>query len=55
MFTTSRPITEIVMDVGFDNISYFSTVFRKAVEVSPAEWRASYAGGKPEEALEGDQ
>lgn len=41
MLTTQKSITEIAVEVGFDNISYFSTVFRKIVGMSPAEWKGS--------------
>ena len=41
LLTTTKTIGEVAGEVGFDNISYFSTVFRKIVGVSPAEWKNS--------------
>lgn len=37
---TSNSITDIALQVGFDNISYFSTVFKKYTNVSPVEYRS---------------
>ena len=34
-------ITDVAMQVGFDNISYFSTVFNKYTNSSPAEYRST--------------
>lgn len=34
-----RKISDIALDVGFDNISYFIRVFRKAMNCSPSEYR----------------
>ncbi|MDO4940497.1 MAG: helix-turn-helix domain-containing protein [Erysipelotrichaceae bacterium] len=39
LLSTNMSISEIASYVGYYNISYFSTVFRKLVGVSPAEWR----------------
>ncbi len=39
MLSTESSIGEIASNVGFDNISYFSTVFRKMTGLSPVEWR----------------
>lgn len=39
MTVTNDSVTEVAMQVGFDNISYFSTVFKKYTGVSPAEYR----------------
>ena len=39
--TTSLSVSEIAGRVGYDNISYFSTVFRKLVGMSPVDWRNS--------------
>jgi transcriptional regulator GlxA family with amidase domain len=36
---TSRPVTEICFDVGFTSLGSFSTLFRREVGVSPAEFR----------------
>ena len=38
LLSTNVTISEIASEVGFDNISYFSTVFRKLCGVSPIEW-----------------
>ncbi len=38
---TDEPISRIALDVGFENISYFSTVFRRHCGVSPVEWRSA--------------
>ena len=43
LLTTSLPISTIAMEVGFGNISYFSTVFRKHTGISPIEWRENPA------------
>lgn len=39
MSITDRTLTDIAMDVGFDNIPYFSTVFKKLTGMTPASWR----------------
>jgi len=39
LLTTNLPVSTIAMEVGFGNISYFSTVFRKYTGTSPIEWR----------------
>lgn len=36
---SSRPVTEICFDVGFNSLGSFSTLFRKQVGVSPADFR----------------
>ena len=41
LLTTSLSVSEIAGRVGYDNISYFSTVFRKLVGMSPVDWRNS--------------
>ena len=41
LVTTDRQVSEIAGMVGFDNISYFSTVFRKMCGMSPAEYKIS--------------
>ena len=38
--TTRDSMTEIAMAVGFDNISYFSTIFRKYAGMTPVEYRS---------------
>lgn len=48
LLTTSLSVSEIAGRVGYDNISYFSTVFRKQVGMSPVDWRNSKReGGDP--------
>lgn len=41
LLTTNLSVSEIAGRVGYDNISYFSTVFRKQVGMSPVDWRNS--------------
>lgn len=36
---SDRKISDIAMDVGFDNVSYFIKVFRTAMNCSPSEFR----------------
>ncbi|MDQ0195438.1 AraC family transcriptional regulator [Paenibacillus wynnii] len=36
---SERKISDIALDVGFDNVSYFIKVFRKAMKCSPSEFR----------------
>lgn len=36
---SDRKISDIAMDAGFDNVSYFIKVFRKAMNCSPSEFR----------------
>ena len=36
---TSRPVTEICFDVGFSSLGSFSTLFRREVGMSPADFR----------------
>lgn len=38
---TSKAISMIAMDVGFENVSYFSTVFKKYCGCNPDSWRKS--------------
>ena len=45
LLSTNATISEVASAVGYDNISYFSTVFRKICGMSPLEW----CGGKREE------
>jgi len=39
LLSTNNPISTIALDMGFGNISYFSTVFRKITGLSPNEYR----------------
>ena len=36
---TNRPVTDICFDVGFTSLGSFSTLFRRQVGLSPAEFR----------------
>ncbi|WP_379163630.1 helix-turn-helix domain-containing protein [Paenibacillus sp. sgz5001063] len=36
---TERKISDIALEVGFDNVSYFIKVFRKSMKCSPSEFR----------------
>jgi len=36
----TRPVTEIALSWGFNNVSHFSRVFRAHAGLSPSEWRA---------------
>lgn len=36
---SERKISDIALEVGFDNVSYFIKVFRKAMKCSPSEFR----------------
>lgn len=40
---TARPVTEIALDCGFDNISYFIRQFRKVKGETPGEYRKTHA------------
>ncbi len=46
LLSTNITISEIASEVGFDNISYFSTVFRKLCGVSPIEWSSGKKAGE---------
>ena len=37
--TTSRPVTEICLDVGFSSLGSFSTLFRRETGLSPQQFR----------------
>ncbi len=39
LVVTSRPVTEICFDVGFSSLGSFSTLFRRHVGLSPAQFR----------------
>lgn len=49
LLSTNYSISKIASDIGFDNISYFSTVFRKQCGMSPADWRNHKGDGTQEE------
>ncbi|MNP17428.1 Bifunctional transcriptional activator/DNA repair enzyme AdaA [compost metagenome] len=42
---TERKISDIALEVGFDNVSYFIKVFRKAMSCSPSEFRKDAVQG----------
>jgi len=39
---TSTPINQIALDCGFDNIPYFSTIFKSNFNMSPIDFRKKY-------------
>ncbi len=39
LLSTNMTISEVSSEIGYDNSSYFSTVFRKICGVSPVKWR----------------
>ena len=41
---SGRPVTEICFDVGFSSLGSFSTLFRRQVGLSPAEYRRQVRG-----------
>ncbi|UQZ34942.1 AraC family transcriptional regulator [Paenibacillus sp. PK3_47] len=42
---SERKISDIALEVGFDNVSYFIKVFRKAMKCSPSEFRKGAVQG----------
>lgn len=48
LLTTSLSVSEVAGMAGYDNISYFSTVFRKHTGMSPVDWRGTLTGGSHE-------
>jgi len=48
LLSTNLPVSEIAGMTGYDNISYFSTVFRKHVGMSPVDWRLEKGGADRE-------
>ncbi|SEB43073.1 helix-turn-helix domain-containing protein [Terriglobus roseus] len=44
--TTSRPISQIALDVGFGDQSSFTRCFTNAIGIPPGRWRAITAGQK---------
>ena len=53
--TTSKSIADISLECGFDNIAYFSYVFKRYSGITPSSFRVaySYPSGKPEAINEG--
>ena len=39
LLSTRKSVSEIASSVGYDNFSYFSTIFRKYTGMSPVDWR----------------
>ncbi len=39
MERTNHNITEMALQVGFDNITYFSTIFKKYTGLTPVKYR----------------
>lgn len=46
LLSTNMTISEISSEIGYDNSSYFSTVFRKICGVSPISWRETADKGE---------
>lgn len=46
LITTEYPVTQIATMVGYDNTNYFSTLFKKAVEMKPKDYRDYWYGKK---------
>ena len=44
---TDRKIIDIALETGFDNVPYFSTLFKKMTGFSPADWRKRRQGDAP--------
>jgi AraC-like DNA-binding protein len=42
LVTTDSSISEIALECGFENIPYFSYVFKRRVNVSPSQFRKKY-------------
>lgn len=43
---TENQISDIAMEMGYDNISYFCTIFKKVTGYTPVEYRKKYGTGK---------
>lgn len=50
--STTLPVTEIAMEVGYSSLSAFNTAFRELVAMSPSQYRASFytAAARPKAA-----
>ena len=46
LITTRYPITQVSTMVGYDNTNYFSSLFKKLVEMRPKEYRDYWSGKK---------
>ena len=53
LISTTRPVTEIAMSVGFGNHTHFDSMFKKYIGMSPSVYRSTYIGqteeGDPEQ------
>lgn len=49
LLSTNDAVSEIAGKVGYANISYFSTVFRKQCGMSPIDWREKMTNGGSEQ------
>ena len=43
---TDRPIIEIALDCGFNNVTYFYRLFKRKYDLSPAFYRKVRKGNK---------
>lgn len=41
---TPRPVNEIALDCGYENVTYFHTIFKKALGMTPSEYRQVHGG-----------
>ncbi|MBO9708144.1 MAG: helix-turn-helix transcriptional regulator [Caulobacter sp.] len=41
LIDTAEPVTEIALDVGFNDLSHFNATFRQAFGRAPSQWRRS--------------
>ena len=46
LITTDKPITEISMELGYENISHFNNQFKKFVGTSPQNYRKLWVGNE---------
>lgn len=42
LLSSRRSVSDIAVDVGFDNLSYFSTLFKKNIGMTPLEYRRQH-------------
>ena len=45
---TTLPVYEVALRVGYENYSYFLTLFRRVAGMTPSQYREKYAEGKQE-------
>jgi AraC family transcriptional activator of pobA len=48
LYLTSKPIKEIAIDLGYDDVYYFSRFFKSNVDISPQVYRKTVGFGKGE-------